>query len=85
MPRFSFFSTKVDYEQLASAHDFFSSLYFLREGACHSGEIPLIHGLLSLPDLGVINHEHYYHARPCYWVFPVKPKLRLRSLPPLED
>jgi hypothetical protein len=85
MPRFRFFSTKADYEQLASAHEFFSSLYFLQDGQFHSKEIPLIRGLLSLPDLGVINHPHYYHAGPRYWVFPEKPKLRLRSLPPLDD
>lgn len=42
MPRFSFFSTKADYEQLVKVHEFFSSLFFLRDSHFQSEELPFL-------------------------------------------
>ncbi len=81
MPRFNHFSTRADFEQLTAAHELFAKLYFLREGFLESEEVHFIHGLLSLPDLGIISHPRYYHAGPTYMVFPEVPKLGVIRLP----
>jgi hypothetical protein len=80
MPRFYHFSTRADYEQLAAAHELFASLYFVRGGFFETEEVPYIHGLLSLPDLGHIKHA-LWHSGPIYWVSPEEPKQGVRRLP----
>jgi hypothetical protein len=79
MSLFYHFSTKADYEQLVQANELLSKLYFVCDDFFYSKEIPHYQGLLSLPDLGRINHARY-DAGPRYFVFPEKPSLTLRPL-----
>jgi hypothetical protein len=80
VPRLHLFSTRADYERLAASDELFARLCFVRDGIYPSRDIPVIEGLLSLPDLGVINARRYDLGER-YQVFPAKPRARVRQLP----
>jgi hypothetical protein len=83
MPRFHHFSTRSDYEQLVASHEKFSSLYFVWDTFYYEEKVPFVKGLLSLPDLGVIQGKKD-HTGPTYWIFPDEPKVGLRPLATID-
>jgi hypothetical protein len=80
VPWLHLFSTHADYERLAASDDLFARLCFVRHDVYPTRDIPVIEGLLSLPDLGVINARRYDLGE-TYFVFPAKPRARVRQLP----
>jgi hypothetical protein len=83
MPRFQHFSTKSDYERLVASDELFSNLYFVPDISYRENAYTCVKGLLSLPDLGVIRAK-ITSAGPRWYVFPERPKLRLRPTPPID-
>jgi hypothetical protein len=83
MPRICLFATKRDYEHLVAAQDLFANLYFVEDKYYPEESLPVIRGLLALPDLGVVMGK-YQSSGPRYWVLRAKPNLRSRRLPDFD-
>jgi hypothetical protein len=83
--RFRHFSTRTDYEQLVAATELLADLYFVHDTSYEAGNVPFVRGLLSVPDLGIIQANKYQQrVEPRYWVFPDEPRLGLRPIGPVE-
>jgi hypothetical protein len=83
MPRICLFATKGDYEHLVAAQDLFAKLYFVEDRFYPDESLPVMQGLLAIPDLGVIMGK-YHGSGPRYWVLRAKPNLGFRRLPDFD-
>jgi hypothetical protein len=83
VPRICLFATKRDYEHLVAAQDLFANLFFVADKYYPEESLPVMQGLLALPDLGFIMGK-YQSSGPRYWVLRAKPNLRFRRLPDFD-
>jgi hypothetical protein len=75
--RFEFFLVRPDYERLAG-HELFSRMCFVRHDEYSTRKIPVLEGLLAIPDLGAIDAPASQHQEQ-YSVFPTKPVVKARQ------
>jgi hypothetical protein len=80
VPKYRLFCTPSDYELLATKHPRLNELYFVRDAIYPTADYPLLRGLLSIPDLGVITGRAPFGKR--FFVFSAPPKLEVHQLPP---
>ena len=75
MARFEFFLVRTDYERLA-AHELFARMCFVLHDEYPTRKIPVLEGVLSIPDLGVVDAPASQREEQ-YSVYPTKPRVKV--------